>query len=786
MSNALRFGISIKKNINFIFCFLSITVIIFSCQKKTHREFYFPETGKNALYQRSLDLKSNLNVLSIALQPGLEDLAALAYFRMAKGAKVVSAYLTNGEAGESDLEAEYPPFLAEIRRQEASAALSFLDSEAHFLNMPDMTSAKDTSKVRSLWLADTLQARLKRLILRFQPNLILIAPYWTEDSDNPMLKILYFDLLKVIKKIKLPPPADRFNQEKNWQVSRIFAANHDKGNFKIVYEVRHPKWKKTYREVGAEAAQRYATLTAQRSLWLKLGEPSYALLYSADNQKIKEIDEGLSKLNTLRFRSIESKIERLADDIIQGKTKGALNKLVAIKDSINIFLLQRYMMEAAESEALFDWNSDIENLRCALLGVAAKYSISDTKLTAVQLTNLTVDEVTAIDDHGKTEIFFSGTNQGWIINEDRQQKLPLKLHEPYRLISPQNVNFNFPFGQQAIQSATEKVPYFFFIIHNAPKKESSFVYRVRIDFTFAPIFITDILNPIIRMIPGEAVHIRLTNMSRDAVVGRVKVENEIASSDEQFFRLDTKESFFADSLMINWKGNPKDSSYLIPVKIGNTPVVNFVARKFSAEFDSTKKVGLLSGLKNSSIESALVKLSINYTKVASCKNLKRLLDSLNVLIIDRRLLTLKPQIFDYKNSLDEFVTRGGHLLVFSQDAAVWNDKPLWQGMTLTPTLCCDETTPLHLSQEHPLLNSPNIIFEEDWDDWLFKRGYNIISGEILDQAQLPVKTASQHCPLIVTFANGKGKVTYVDLALEPQFLNVHPGAFRLLANLISF
>jgi len=41
-------------------------------------------------------------------------------------------------------------------------------------------------------------------------------------------------------------------------------------------------------------------------------------------------------------------------------------------------------------------------------------------------------------------------------------------------------------------------------------------------------------------------------------------------------------------------------------------------------------------------------------------------------------------------------------------------------------------------------------------------------------------------PLIAEWKLGSGTLTYVDLALEPQFLNILPGAFRLLANLLSY
>ena len=88
------------------FCLLVLLNV--SCEKKAVTDSYFPEVGDDALYRRAIELRSNLNVLSIALEPGHEDLAGLAYFRIGKGANIVSAYLTNGEAGESDVRADYP------------------------------------------------------------------------------------------------------------------------------------------------------------------------------------------------------------------------------------------------------------------------------------------------------------------------------------------------------------------------------------------------------------------------------------------------------------------------------------------------------------------------------------------------------------------------------------------------------------------------------------------------------------------------------------------------------
>ena len=91
------------------FSLLIILLFFLSCQKDVASKSYFPETGRNAIYQSSIDLRRNLKVLSISMQPGQEDLSGLAYFRLGLGAKIMGAYITNGEGGESDIRGEYPP-----------------------------------------------------------------------------------------------------------------------------------------------------------------------------------------------------------------------------------------------------------------------------------------------------------------------------------------------------------------------------------------------------------------------------------------------------------------------------------------------------------------------------------------------------------------------------------------------------------------------------------------------------------------------------------------------------
>jgi hypothetical protein len=93
-----------------------------------------------------------------------------------------------------------------------------------------------------------------------------------------------------------------------------------------------------------------------------------------------------------------------------------------------------------------------------------------------------------------------------------------------------------------------------------------------------------------------------------------------------------------------------------------------------------------------------------------------------------------------------------------------------------------------LDESNPLLNSPNKITPADFNDWVEERGHGFLDSwdagytaltETADPGQDP-----QRGGLIVT-RQGKGTYIYVAYALYRQLPELVPGAYRILANLLS-
>ncbi len=765
------------------FFFLTLLVfVVSSCERAAPPRSYFPEIGKDALHQRTLDLGNDLKVLSLAHSPGYEDLAGLAYFRFGRGAQIMSAYLSNGEGGESDVRGELPPYLAANLRQEAEQALAHLGGDTYFLNMPDLVAAHDSATVRESWASDSLQTRLLRLLSSFRPDLILVArtPSMNLLERNWAHHCLLADLLVAVQRAdtlgtgQIPGLATG-----PWKVASIWS-NAGEGQSLPVDQV-HPLWKKNYSAFAEEAGRAYSTIVRQRQAWKQLRDPSYIQLWPEPAAANGTLDAGLPLAPTKKLSSLERRVQRLANVAREGKNnKESLWEIASLRDSVSVLLAEPAFLQSFERRRLLHWNKQLEDLRCTLLGVEVKFTVSDTAVTERQVTFVKIDNVTGLSDGGQTHVLFGFMERGWVVDENFENKLPLRLDPPYRLLSPENLPYTFPPAMHAQQAQSINKSVLMFVIHQAGTRENSFVHRTEIKMQYAPPFVAEVLTPIVPMAPREKIALQFTNFSRDGVMDTLKIENELATSTPRLFRLPGKGKVYLDTVEIFWQGTPAVGSYLIPLKIADAEVANFAARKFEVKMDRNLKVGVLSGIAQSPTLQALRRLGLEPVELLPGANWVQQLAGLEVLILDRRALTLRMDLSEVKNTLATFMANSGRVLVLSQDAQAWRANPLGEGLKLTPTQNWDARIAVRESG----LAQPNKLGAEDWAEWLFLRAYNQI--ELTSSSSAILLQTESGAPLIVAQPHGAGGLIYVELALAPQWLNIHAGAFRLLANLLSY
>ena len=158
----------------------------------------------------------------------------------------------------------------------------------------------------------------------------------------------------------------------------------------------------------------------------------------------------------------------------------------------------------------------------------------------------------------------------------------------------------------------------------------------------------------------------------------------------------------------------------------------------------------------------------------------------DAILIGIRAYSNRPELAANSKRLLDYVQRGGNLIVQYQSNGFGSYGPYPYSLGRAERVI-DETAPVTLSDD-PLFQWPNRITAADFDGWVEERGHSFLETwdshysaptESHDPGQDP-----QHGGLIRA-SYGKGTYIYVAYALYRQFPEAVPGAYRILANLIS-
>jgi len=163
------------------------------------------------------------------------------------------------------------------------------------------------------------------------------------------------------------------------------------------------------------------------------------------------------------------------------------------------------------------------------------------------------------------------------------------------------------------------------------------------------------------------------------------------------------------------------------------------------------------------------------------------LSAYTTIVVGIRAYSARPELAPSQTRLNEFVRRGGTLIVLYQSADFPSPAPLRLGRFAERVV--DEAAPVKiLDSGNSLLTSPNLITTKDFDGWLEERGHSFLDSwdpaftaltETADPGQDP-----QRGGLVVAHL-GKGTFVYCAYALHRQLPELVPGAYRILANLLS-
>jgi LmbE family N-acetylglucosaminyl deacetylase len=167
------------------------------------------------------------------------------------------------------------------------------------------------------------------------------------------------------------------------------------------------------------------------------------------------------------------------------------------------------------------------------------------------------------------------------------------------------------------------------------------------------------------------------------------------------------------------------------------------------------------------------------------------LDRYDVIITGIRAYELRPDLVANNRRLLDWVRRGGTLIVqYNQYAALQADYTPWPVTIARPHgRVTDEAAPVRiLEPHHPALNVPNRIGPADWEGWVQERGLYFLdswNGPLTPLLAMSDPGEESLTGALLVGPLGEGTWVYSGLAFFRQLPVGVPGAYRLLANLIS-
>ncbi len=201
------------------------------------------------------------------------------------------------------------------------------------------------------------------------------------------------------------------------------------------------------------------------------------------------------------------------------------------------------------------------------------------------------------------------------------------------------------------------------------------------------------------------------------------------------------------------------------------------------------KVGYITG-SGDDVPASLRNLGINVSFLATADLASGDLSGFDVILLGVRTYAARPDLITYNQRLLDYVKSGGIVIVqYNTPEYDKNYGPYPYRMGENPEEVTDENSRVDiLSPTNPVFTWPNQITEADFRDWIEERGSKFMTTwdphyeallETHDPSQAPQKGGLLYAKY------GKGIYIYNAYAFYRELPEGVPGAYRLMANLLS-
>ena len=193
---------------------------------------------------------------------------------------------------------------------------------------------------------------------------------------------------------------------------------------------------------------------------------------------------------------------------------------------------------------------------------------------------------------------------------------------------------------------------------------------------------------------------------------------------------------------------------------------------------------------------ALAAMGADVVELDSLALARGAFDGLHTVVVDIRAYLDRPDLVAHNDRLLDWVRRGGHLVVGYHKTFEWNPaEEAGRGLAPVPlVLSRDRVTmedaPVTVRTPDALVfQRPHAIVASDWDGWVQERGLYFPADDTDARYERLVQTGDTgEAPLttgLLLAHVGRGTYVYSALGWYRQLEALNPGAWRIVANLVS-
>ncbi len=829
------------KKLLLTFSLLSITIVLFAQSPETYTS--------SEILLRLKKLKVYGSVLYIAAHPDDENTRLLAYLAKGKLYKTGYLSLTRGDGGQNLIGDEQGTELGLIRTQELLAARKKDGAQQFFTRAYDFGFCKTTEEALETWGKEQILSDVVWVIRKFQPDIIITRfppdKRAGHGHHSASAVLAHEAFIAAADSSRFPEQLSRYVRP--WQAKRLlwntfnFGSSNTQSEDQFKTEVGgfNTFLGKSYGEIAAESRSEHKSqgfgIAAQRGNALEYfittdGTPPR-------NDLLSDIDTTINRTGLLpeQIKKIDSQVDSLVHAFSHEQPEKSVTGLIRLHGLLSSAGPSSWIREKAEEVyKLIEICSGIYFEATTNVPYVAAGDSLQINISVINRGNLEIKSATTnyTDDLPSplpiNEVVSRNKKMLVLVNE--------KISQPYWLEEGLNDGRFIVKDQELI--GLPEAPATYQVALNIEIANRFFIFRKPVMYKYTdpvdgevyqPLVITPAVSLLqtpklvfthLNKLPPSDIKLNVTALAKlesakviyqqfqyekdKLVVNPVNedtalslIKNQVKSYNINTASLlkKTKEKnlrFFAD-LRAPYKA--RSQSYTIRrINYKHIPTITYFYINKVQVVDAPvttvgKKIGYIPGA-GDYVPEALQLMHYDVVQLTEKDILSGDLKQYDAIVTGIRAYNIHEWLNTAYDSLMKYVREGGNLIVQYNTSS--NFGPLKSRMgpydfNISRARVTDETAEMtFLAPRHEMLNWPNKITSEDFEDWIQERGLYFAEDYAKEftaifKAGDPGEAA--HPGSLITASYGKGKFTYTGISFFRQ-LPIGKG-YRLFANILA-